>query len=210
MRTCYDKHPTWKHIVWTYENRPKGGVFEKAWMLDKNPARRSDLLRLEVLYLYGGVYLDTDMECIKPIDDLLVGHEMIMASECSHIGPYQSYDKDNCDQGHINNAIIASTPGNRMIKKIMDRVLQKYGDNKINTTGRPLDYVAKLSGPYVYNEMRTEIERHAKIYPNTYFYPIHYSERIKMKDWKIPTNTTNLDDTTHMIHHFAASWYNIK
>lgn len=31
----------------------------------------SDIARLDILYNYGGIYLDTDVEIIKPIDDLL-------------------------------------------------------------------------------------------------------------------------------------------
>lgn len=31
----------------------------------------SDVARLDILYNYGGIYLDTDVEIIKPIDDLL-------------------------------------------------------------------------------------------------------------------------------------------
>ena len=31
-----------------------------------------------------------------------------------------------------------------------------------------------------------------------------------MKDWTIPTDATKLDETTHLIHHFAASWYKQK
>ena len=32
----------------------------------------SDYVRLKVLYEYGGIYLDTDVELLKPLDDLLV------------------------------------------------------------------------------------------------------------------------------------------
>jgi len=37
----------------------------------KSPASKANLLRLAILYKYGGVYLDTDTVFIKPIDDLL-------------------------------------------------------------------------------------------------------------------------------------------
>ena len=33
----------------------------------------ADILRLEILYTHGGVYLDTDLECLRSLDDVL-GH----------------------------------------------------------------------------------------------------------------------------------------
>ncbi len=67
------KHPKWEYWFWTpkevrqllyryypqylqiYDNYPK--------MLN-----RADVMRYFVLYKYGGIYLDLDMECVKPID----------------------------------------------------------------------------------------------------------------------------------------------
>jgi mannosyltransferase OCH1-like enzyme len=32
---------------------------------------KSDILRMEVLRQYGGIYVDTDFECLKPFNDLM-------------------------------------------------------------------------------------------------------------------------------------------
>lgn len=45
---------------------------------------RSDLVRYEVVARYGGVYLDTDVECFAPIDRLLDGVRLFMANEFSN------------------------------------------------------------------------------------------------------------------------------
>jgi hypothetical protein len=42
---------------------------------------RSDILRLELLNAYGGVYVDADFECLRPIDSLLEGIDCFMAWE---------------------------------------------------------------------------------------------------------------------------------
>jgi mannosyltransferase OCH1-like enzyme len=39
-----------------------------------NPALRSDFLRLELLYLFGGIYADVDMTCEKSLQPLLIAH----------------------------------------------------------------------------------------------------------------------------------------
>ena len=87
-----------------------------------------------------------------------------------------------------------------------------YKDDKIDTTGNPIDYVANLAGPPLFNQIKHEFKNNksVKLYPNTYFYPIHYSSRLKIKDWSIPTDATKLNEETHLIHHFAASWYKQK
>lgn len=42
-----------------------------------NFAFSSDVIRLEVLYKYGGIYVDADVEFLKPIDDLLYNEAFI-------------------------------------------------------------------------------------------------------------------------------------
>ena len=128
MRTCYEKHPTWKHKLWTYHHVPTEIVMfrEEYKMFDKNVGRRSDLLRLEILYRYGGLYLDTDVECVKPVDELLKNYDFVMGSECSHIKRGDVFDSTKCDQAHINNAVIASTPHNPILLEIINEVKENY------------------------------------------------------------------------------------
>ena len=38
-------------------------------------AQKADIARYEVVHRFGGVYLDTDMECLRPLDDLISDHE---------------------------------------------------------------------------------------------------------------------------------------
>tara|TARA_R110000824_G_C15091466_1_gene665389 strand:- start:334 stop:894 length:561 start_codon:yes stop_codon:yes gene_type:complete len=185
---------------------PAPFYFWDEWDIDNNYARKSDLLRLQVLYNYGGVYLDTDMECIKPIDNLLNGYNFVVASECGF--PW----KLDCSETHLNNAFIASTQKNTVVRNIMLKVKEKYKKLEIDDNSKPLEYVSQVGGPDVLNELRRKFEKidGVKIYPSRYFYPIHYSEKIKMKNWQIPTNPATQDKDTHMIHHFAASWYKQK
>ncbi len=65
-------HPTWEHKFWTDKDVDsitieRRDVFNAA----TNLGQKSDILRYEILRQQGGVYVDTDFECIKPFDDLL-------------------------------------------------------------------------------------------------------------------------------------------
>ena len=65
-------HPGWKHILWTDANRP-ALVNEAQFRAADNFAEMSDIARYEILCRYGGVYVDTDTECLRSIEPLLAG-----------------------------------------------------------------------------------------------------------------------------------------
>ena len=205
VQTCYDVQSEWKHMYWTDNNLPDMSFFKKEYNIDNNYARKSDLVRLMALYQYGGVYLDTDVECIKPIDHLIEDYIFVVATEAGNPGKF------NPNREHINNAVIASTKMNPVLLKLITTVKENYKNIDIRDKS-PLNYVAQLAGPPVFNKLSRFIKsnKRAKVYEYQYFYPLHYTDRTNVNEWQIPSNRKNLDRRTHLIHHFAASWYNQK
>ena len=63
-------HPGWEHKLWTDANRPQF-VNEAQFVAADNFTLRSDIARYEIVYRYGGVYVDTDTECLRSIEPLL-------------------------------------------------------------------------------------------------------------------------------------------
>jgi mannosyltransferase OCH1-like enzyme len=63
-------HPGWELQLWTEENLPQLRRPEAAERL-RTPAERADILRLELIWRFGGVYLDTDVECLRSIEPLI-------------------------------------------------------------------------------------------------------------------------------------------
>lgn len=72
---------SWKQIIPNYEfilwdmNKCKEEKILSNWIKEaydlKKYAFAADYIRLYAVYKYGGIYLDTDVEVIKPFDDLL-------------------------------------------------------------------------------------------------------------------------------------------
>ena len=64
--------PDFQIICWNEDNFD---FSKNRYMLEAYKAGKwafvSDVVRLQVVYEFGGVYLDTDVELIKPIDDLI-------------------------------------------------------------------------------------------------------------------------------------------
>jgi len=74
-RRCYDSwaplHPDWEILLWDRKAIEQLGILNE-WVLGiDNPTVQSEVLRFEIVYSYGGIYLDADIECLKPIDSLL-------------------------------------------------------------------------------------------------------------------------------------------
>lgn len=62
--------------IWTEKNMPKLNVFAQRAYDEKRWAFVSDYLRFVILHEEGGIYLDTDMDLLKPLDNLL-GYDFV-------------------------------------------------------------------------------------------------------------------------------------
>ena len=65
-------HPTWEYKLWTDEDIDNVTIERRdVFNVATNLGQKSDILRYEILRQQGGIYVDTDFECLKPLDDLL-------------------------------------------------------------------------------------------------------------------------------------------
>lgn len=67
----HEKLPDYKFIRWDESNSNLDIEFVKKAYAKKKYALVSDYIRLTALFKYGGIYLDTDIEVLKPFDSLL-------------------------------------------------------------------------------------------------------------------------------------------
>tara|TARA_Y100000034_G_scaffold126713_1_gene178370 strand:+ start:5660 stop:6433 length:774 start_codon:yes stop_codon:yes gene_type:complete len=221
IKTVKEKHPSWDYILWTDDNLPENFSLRREYdgvegfqkLCDSHPnvefGRKGDVLRMEVLWKYGGVYLDTDVEALKPIDKLLNGHELVMG-----------YEHNNWK----GTAIIAAIAGSKMLEAPMSLI--KYRHTKrgfedlrnelmMSRVGQKQKYMSispYLGGPGMWNRaLHTSREEYyqtdkVKFYPPEYFYPWRYGKAKKIKDWQVPSNSDDFPSTQHLIHHFSLTW----
>lgn len=83
-RFCIDSwkalHPSWEFMMWSDSNLPpllNQTIFDGTIV----SAQRADLLRYELMLQCGGLYVDVDFECLKPIDALLHGNCFVYGDE---------------------------------------------------------------------------------------------------------------------------------
>ncbi|KAF9569305.1 hypothetical protein CPC08DRAFT_623878 [Agrocybe pediades] len=76
-QACKDMMPDYEYKLWTDAGSREFIAEHYPWFLDTfdsytYPIQRADAIRYFVLYHYGGVYIDLDIGCLKPLDPLLV------------------------------------------------------------------------------------------------------------------------------------------
>lgn len=158
----------------------------------------SDYARFDILYRLGGLYFDTDVEIIRPIDDLICKGPF-MAFELDYL-----HGKDNMTAVGLELSVnpglgLFATPGLGVYKDIIDSYLCDHfimDDGSLNletvvsrTTGILTDHGL---------EKRLGIQHvdGVAIYPAEYFNPKDF--------W---TGEVFITDNTRAIHHFGKSWY---
>lgn len=119
----------------------------------------ADLMRLEILYHHGGIYIDTTMECIKPLSFILKYKSPFIMSNEQKCG-LKCRGKNN--MLYITNSFIASIPGYKVLERLLSEKYLKSIDFNL-----PANIA---TGPYY---VRSGIKRHndVKILPTSYIYP---------------------------------------
>lgn len=152
----------------------------------------SDFARFWILYNYGGVYFDTDVEVIKPFDDILAQ------------GPFMGCENnviEGQDPSKLNVAPglgLAVEAKNNTYKELIDlyKTLHFKNPDGSNNLTTIVDYT---TGYFCNRGLRNTNEiqniEGINIYPREYFCP-RDSETHKLK----------ITDKTHSIHHYQASW----
>ena len=100
-------HPAWEHRLWTEENLPENPLRHEVLERLRAPVERADILRIELLYTHGGVYLDTDLECLRPLDETLGDHPFV--GVCNKVG-------------RMTNTAIASVPGHPLLARVLEKI----------------------------------------------------------------------------------------
>ncbi len=147
----------------------------------------SDYVRMYVLYYYGGIYLDTDVEILKPLDPFLE-NEVFMGFE---------------NKTMLGTAIIGTVKGCTLFSEIMNYYhTHNFLDNKHrqDTTANPQLLVETLLKRGLKKENSEQFIDNIHIYERDVFFPKKFANQGRFK-------TT---ERTVTIHHFSGSWLSEK
>lgn len=93
-------NPEWEMILWDEQRLQSFDMINSAqFERCSNVSEQSDVLRFELVYQYGGLYIDTDFECLKPIDPLFEGKDLVIfpGNKKTLYGGFMAATKHNDD-----------------------------------------------------------------------------------------------------------------
>ena len=103
-KTWMKNNPEYEYFLWDENKILQLNLYnEKQFKKASNPAVKSDIARYEILYRFGGIYVDTDFESLKKINDYFLTYSFVA-------GQLFGYKPE------INNAILFSSKKSKILE----------------------------------------------------------------------------------------------
>ena len=179
------RHPDYEYRLWD-DKTAKALTLINQNIFDglSNPGAKSDILRYEILYMYGGIYIDTDFECVRRIPERILEKEF---AGCIQFAEHPQ----------IGNAILFSSKHSEVMARV------------INSCSMPIDNdvasIVNCTGP---NMLSSTIFRYKDLdnegillLPSDYCYP--WPSFLRDTSWKPNTFITS---ASFGIHHWHTNW----
>lgn len=153
-----DLHPMWTCVTvdssalpWMRPHIRK--IFDRC----TTHAGRSDVVRYEVLYQYGGVYVDCDVECLRPFDDLTEDDT-----------PFAGWEDSNM----LCPTVIGCPPKHPAMGDLLKQLEPWFN-------ARPYAPPNQSTGPHLFTAVwghRQDVRR----LPPDAFYPVHWAHKAQL------------------------------
>ena len=156
-------NPSWEYRLWTEANLPRDFINQHHIesmarnQPDYSEAGQADIMRYELLYRYGGFFVDADSEFVNPLEDFMTRNDSFCCYES------EVYRGDLLANGYL-----AASAQNELMQILIQALKNKP------TVVDQLPWIA--TGPLFFTQT---VERfrysRLKIYPSHYFIPRHFS-----------------------------------
>ena len=151
-------HPLWEYKLWTDADLPEFHLKnQEAFDNALNYGEKADIWRYEILERYGGVYVDMDMYCVKPLDPLHYYYDFYAGIS-------------NVNAIELNNALIACSPHHPLIIECVNNI-------KKSKPGHPFQETIARTGPIYFTRIFMRYinkKSHNRVIalPVSFFYPL--------------------------------------
>ena len=160
MDTWRDKHPDYEYIRWSEaELLARGFESECTKQIDAMPEinGKADIYRWEILYKYGGIFLDADSVCLEPFDDTFLARTA-----------FAGFENESIRAGLVATGTMGFAPRHPLCRAAIDFIRNDGIDSSKRawfTVGPGLLTRLLNSGKF----------RDVTIYPSFYFIPVHFT-----------------------------------
>lgn len=161
MATWKDKHPDYEYIMWNEEELSKSDLrlecVPKINEIEEINGK-ADIIRWEILYHYGGLFIDADSICIEPFDYLIKQHK-----------PFCGYENETARPGLVATGTMAFPKNHPLPRGAIDYI--KLNEVSRAKTGK---MAWRTVGPELLTKLlQTNLFSDVVIYPSYYFLPKH-------------------------------------
>ena len=161
MATWKTKHPDYEYIMWNEEEIRNRGLHLECVSKINNIEEingKADIIRWEILYHYGGLFLDADSICIEPLNYLMDQHK-----------PFCGYENEIARRGLVATGTMAFPKNHPLPRGAIDYIKQ----NEVSQA-RTRKMAWRTVGPELLtNLLLTNLYKDVVIYPSYYFLPKH-------------------------------------
>lgn len=156
-KSWLEHHPDWEHRLWAEPDYlPFISDFNRAiYDTAVNHAQRAEIAQKELLWRFGGVWIDADFECFRNIEELIDDCDVFIGEE---------------ERGGLSAGIIGIVPGHPAMRIVVEDITRSIEVQR--ATGQPQ---TKGTGPWIFRRLwndRKDIRR----FPPEYFYPYTWKQ----------------------------------
>lgn len=176
-------HPDWTFYFWRLDNLPAQCDIRIHTVLQRSDIDmipKSDLLRFEILKIFGGIYVDTDMQCLKSLESF---------TNLDFFAGYEDHEHTVCP------SLIGCVPNHAIICKTIDQSLDNFTQSTVENINR---YPNRVTGvaPFSNTVKNFVQDPKVKVFAKEYFYPV---------DW-LNKNLLNRDyPNAYTKHHWSGT-----
>lgn len=149
-------------------------------------ANASNYMRLAILYELGGVYIDGDVQMLKPFN---------LDQEC-----FIGFQRDDQLDDSLNTAVIGAVPKHPFIKRCMEIIegLSPSAAAQVAACTVPTNIVKDSGIAQIADVSAVHVPRwRVTLYPKDYFHPF---------DWRTGFKPLSITERTHTIHYWTGLW----
>jgi hypothetical protein len=184
MNTWKEFCPDYELIEWNNGNYdPDAHPYVRQSLACGRPGFAVDYIRCDVVYRYGGIYLDVDVELIKNLDDLLYNTAYCGFQDVKYVALGLGF------------GAVKNHPMIKAMRDEYDTVSILKADGTQDLTASPVFQTKTLLNRGLKPNGEFQIVNGLAIYPAVYLNP-----------YSLNTGRDFRNENTFSIHHFEASW----
>lgn len=175
-------HPGWKMVEWDdqrVESELRPLILDARYDQAPTVVHRADIVRIEAVYRFGGMYVDYDMEPLRNVESLISGSE--------------GWTTPDADQ-FPGNAFFGAVAGHPGLRRLLERI-------RMHTAG-VWPGPALATGPTIWNQVFSDGGIDI-LGTSATAYPVHWTDKKTLADREA---TMAAAKDSYAIHHFNGSW----